>query len=135
MTSLFDVLGGVLYGVLLAEALPELLAARYAMYARRGTPLLNSVNTGQRIESAAFKSRWFGDEQHYFSDIVDNYASYATKFELKGGDGVTRQLYQIHGSHLGKDGVFEWIVEGAGVTHRRFIKGGVVNGIPNQIVK
>lgn len=75
------------------------------------------------------------DAQHFFSNIVDNYASQATKFGLKGGDGVTRNLYQIHGSLRGQSGIFEWIVDGANVMHRRFIPGGVVNGIPNQIVR
>ncbi|SDG66074.1 hypothetical protein SAMN05421825_3784 [Epilithonimonas hungarica] len=50
--------------------------------------------------------------------------------------GITRNLYQIGGSLRGQDGVFEWIVDhGVGVTHRRFIPSGVVNGIPNQIVR
>lgn len=103
--------------------------------AKEGKPILNAVNTGQRTGSAAYKSLNVDDAQHFFSNIVDNYASQATKFSLKGGDGVTRNLYQIHGSLRGQSGVFEWIVDGANVTHRRFIPGGAVNGIPNQIVR
>lgn len=100
-----------------------------------GTEILNAVNTGKRTGSAAYKSVNVDDAQHFFSDIVDNYASDATKFSLKGGDGVVRDLYQIEGALREKSGVFEWIVDGANVTHRRFISGGIVNGIPNQIVK
>ncbi len=100
-----------------------------------GKPILNSVNTGRRTGSAAYKSLNAIDEQHYFSKIVDNYASYADKFILKGGDGIKRNLYQIGGSLRGEAGVFEWLVESAEVVHRRFIPGGKVNGIINQIVK
>jgi hypothetical protein len=103
--------------------------------AKGGKPNLNAVNTGQRTGSAAYKSLNVDDAQHFFSNIVDNYASQATKFSLKGGDGVVRDLYQIHGSLRGHPGVFEWIVERENVIHRRFIPGGLVNGIPNQIVQ
>ncbi|MEL7249611.1 MAG: RHS repeat-associated core domain-containing protein, partial [Bacteroidota bacterium] len=102
---------------------------------RRTGPILNPVNTGKRAGSAAYKSLNAGDSQHFFSNIVDNYASYAAKFPLRSGDGVARNLYQIRGSLRGKDGIFEWIVEGSKVTHRRFIPKGSINGIPNQIVR
>ncbi len=97
--------------------------------------ITNPVTEGTRTGSAAYKSLNVLDEQHFFSDLVDNYVEYATKFELKGGDGVVRDLYQLEGSLRGQNGIFEWIVDGTDVTHRRFIKGGVINGIPNQIVK
>jgi hypothetical protein len=103
--------------------------------AKGGKPNLNAVNTGQITGSAAYKSLNVDDAQHFFSNIADNYASQATKFSLKGGDGVVRDLYQIHGSLRGQPGVFEWIVEMENVIHRRFIPGGLVNGIPNQIVQ
>jgi len=66
-----------------------------------------------------------------FSNSVDNYVNYAEKFTLKGGDDIIRDLYQIEGSLRGKVGIFEWIVEGTNVIHRRFIK----KGIPNQRAK
>lgn len=66
--------------------------------AKGGTEILNAVNTGKRTGSAAYKSVNVDDAQHFFSDIVDNYASHATKFSLKGGDGVVRDLYQIEGA-------------------------------------
>lgn len=45
------------------------------------------------------------------------------------------ELRQIEGSNNGVGGVFEWIVDEGNVTHRRFIPGGQVTGLPNQIPK
>ena len=98
-------------------------------------PNINEVNSSQRIGSASYKSLDVNDAQNFFSDIIDNYASQATKFSIKGGDGIVRNLYQIKGSLSSRIGIFEWIVDGSNVTHRRFIPNGVINGIPNQIVK
>lgn len=65
---------------------------------------------------------------HGFPDIVDNYASSATKFPLSNGSS----LYQASGSYNGVAGRFEWIVDPklGGVTHRMFVPNGTVNGIP-----
>ena len=65
------------------------------------------------------------DAHHAFSNIVDNYAGYATKSDINNGT-----LYQLLGSLNGKDGRFEWIVENEQVTHRMFVEGGGINGIP-----
>ena len=90
-----------------------------------------------------------------WNDIIDNYAKYAYEFDIVGGDGVKRKLYQISGGQksyqykfvfdkkqgfnmverntVNQNGVFEWIVDSTdGVTHRRFIPNGTINGIPNQ---
>ncbi len=80
------------------------------------------------------------DGQHGFNDIIDNYAGYAAKFDIptKGPGGKvvrTSELRQITGSNNGRDGVFEWIIDQGNVTHRRFIPGGTVTGLPNQIPK
>lgn len=57
-------------------------------------------------------------------------------FELVGGDGVKRTLLQTKAEYNGKSGIFEYIFQsGKGVTHQRFIEGGVINGAPNQRVK
>lgn len=68
---------------------------------------------------------------------MDNNIQNATKFTIRGGDGIYRSLYQIQGQKLIKgnmvDGIFEWIVESGGnVTHRTFISGGKITGLPNQ---
>ncbi|MEO3943964.1 RHS repeat-associated core domain-containing protein [Gorillibacterium sp. CAU 1737] len=92
-------------------------------------PVLDSVRTGSALKL---------DAQHAFNNIIDNYASSAQKFNLVGGDKVTRELYQIEGSFNGKKGVFEWIVDPdplKGVTHRRFIGDVGVTGKPNAIPK
>lgn len=65
------------------------------------------------------------DAYHVFSDIVDNYAGYATKNSISNGT-----LYQLEGSLNGVAGRFEWIVQNQAVTHRMFVKGGALNGIP-----
>ena len=65
-------------------------------------------------------------QAHGFTDIVDNYAGYATKFSLNNG----ANLYQVEGSLNGISGRFEWIVDDGNVTHRMFVQGGTVNGVP-----
>jgi hypothetical protein len=65
---------------------------------------------------------------HGFPNIVDNYAGVANTFGLRNG----ATLYQVEGSLNGVGGRFEWIVDPnmGGVTHRMFVPGGTVNGIP-----
>jgi len=62
----------------------------------------------------------------------------AQRFVIRGGDGVQRSLFQLPGRVNNREGVFEWIVQGSGgsrtVTHQRFIPGGTVTGLPNQVV-
>ncbi|MCY9775536.1 hypothetical protein M5W62_21660, partial [Paenibacillus larvae] len=95
----------------------------------KGIEINNSVLDNVRIGSALKK-----DAQHAFNEIIDNYAGHAKSFDIVGGDGVKRNLYQIEGSLNGKEGVFEWIIDPdprKGVTHRRFIEGVGVTGKPN----
>jgi hypothetical protein len=77
------------------------------------------------------------DPDHAFPDLVDDFAVDAQKFRIptKGPGGVVvreSDLYQLEGSWRGKPGVFEWIVDQGQVTHRRYILGGKVTGLPNQ---
>jgi len=83
--------------------------------------------------SAAIKSRDALDNNHYFSDIIDNNTNSAAKWSIRGGDGVYRSLYQIKGTLRGAPGIFEWMVETNGIlTHRVFIPNGKITGIPNK---
>ena len=66
------------------------------------------------------------DPYHAFSNIVDNFASGSTATNLKNG----AMLHQIEGSLNGVVGRFEWIAHGENVTHRMFVPGGILNGIP-----
>lgn len=65
---------------------------------------------------------------HGFPDIVDNYAGSSTPFQLGNGSA----LYQLPGGLNGATGRFEWIVDPklGGTTHRMFVPGGTINGIP-----
>ena len=65
------------------------------------------------------------DPYHNFPDIVDNYAGYATQSPISNGT-----LYQLQGSLNGVIGRFEWIIQDQQVTHRLFVEGGGINGIP-----
>jgi toxin YxiD len=110
-------------------------------------PVLDNTRSGSALKKP--------DGQHGFNDIIDNYTPHAKEFEIAGGDGVKRNLYQIEGGMkyydykdvynkdlritervtIVKDqnGIFEWIVDPTkGVTHRRFIPNGQITGSPNQ---
>ncbi|WP_072034242.1 hemagglutinin repeat-containing protein [Pectobacterium fontis] len=69
-------------------------------------------------------------KSHGFSDIVDNYADSAVKTPLNNG----ATLYQLEGSLNGVPGRFEWILDPklGGVSHRMFVSGGTVNGVPSK---
>lgn len=105
----------------------------------------DAVDVTRRIDNSVLGKPRIGsanktDPTHRFNDIIDNYAGYASKFDIPtkgpGGEVVrTSELRQIEGSLNGKDGVFEWIIDQGNVTHRRFIPGGKVTGFPNQIPK
>ena len=65
------------------------------------------------------------DSYHNFNNIIDNYAGLATKTEINNGT-----LYQLEGMLNGVEGRFEWIIQGENVTHRMFVPGGKINGLP-----
>ncbi len=110
-------------------------------------PVLDNTRSGSALKDP--------DGQHGFNDIIDNYTPHAKEFEIIGGDGASRNLYQIEGGMKYYDykdsynknlrineristvkdqnGIFEWIVDpNTGVTHRRFIPNGQITGTPNQ---
>nr|WP_052170719.1 RHS repeat-associated core domain-containing protein [Massilia sp. JS1662] len=84
----------------------------------------------ERLKSGPFAIQEFPSvaRAHGFPDVVDNYAGGATGFPLRNG----ATLYQVDGGFNGAAGRFEWIVDPnlGGVTHRMFVPGGTINGIP-----
>jgi hypothetical protein len=82
--------------------------------------------------SAGWKGLNVEDLNHHFSNIVDNNMANAAQFSIKGGDGITRSLYQVEGALRGKSGIFEWLVDSGKLTHRVFIPNGKITGIPNK---
>ncbi len=65
------------------------------------------------------------DPFHAFPNVVDNFASGARPAALPNA-----ALYQMEGSLNGVNGRFEWIIQGGKVTHRLFVPGGTLNGVP-----
>ncbi len=89
---------------------------------RKGVHVTNDILEVPRTGSALKL-----DDHHAFNDIVDNYAGEASKFSIDNGT-----LYQIEGSLNGVHGRFEWIIQDGAVTHRMFVKGGTVTGVPTK---
>ena len=58
--------------------------------------------------------------------MVDNFAGGGVTTTLNSGANLT----QLLGSLNKVAGRFEWIVSGGNVTHRLFVAGGTLNGIP-----
>ena len=94
--------------------------------------VVNNIRSGTALSKSQPGPKL--DKYHGFNDVIDNYASYAKKFNYKNNDGTYLNLYQIEGSLSGKDGIFEWLVSPdpqKGVVHRLFIENGKVTGKPN----
>ena len=62
-------------------------------------------------------------DYHSFPEAVEGFGDMGKVSSIVGGDGVTRTLVEIEGSFMGKDGVFQYIIEPDGVTcnHRLFV--------------
>ena len=52
----------------------------------------------------------------------------AARFSLGG----RAKLFQLEGDLNGVTGRFEWVVDSGNVTHRMFVRGGTINGVPIQ---
>ena len=126
-----DVIAPALSGTIGVDKLPSFFSIKSKIESGKviveiHNPVLDSPRTGSALKE---------DMQHAFNDFVDNYAGQAKKFKIVGGDGRTRDLYQIDGSLIGKKGIFEWIVDSIiGVTHCRFIEGVEITGKFNRSV-
>jgi len=100
---------------------------------RTGSGLKNDVPRSKQLGHSNYgrpSVREFGPvaKGHGFPDIIDNYADAAKQFDLR--DGAV--LYQIEGSLNGVPGRFEWIIENGNVTHRQFLHGKKITGVPSK---
>ncbi len=133
--------GGLSYGTLLDDALAEgralgeLRATAGANSALQAERLKASLSAQELVGAPRVGSALKSDPLHRAgSFVVDDVAQGGRVFPLRGGDGVQRTLTQVEGAVNGRRGVFEWIVDPAGaVTHQRFIPGGRITGLPNQV--
>ena len=85
------------------------------------TTLVSNEITSLPLTGSALKT----DLHHCFPIGIDYMAQDAVKFSIPNGT-----LYQIEGSINKVSGRYEWIVQGNSITHRMFVKGGSINGIP-----
>ena len=62
------------------------------------------------------------DQYHNFPEMVDNYAGSGSKSIRIGADGLEYHWFEVPGGYLGKNGVFEWILDPKNdvITHRFF---------------
>ncbi|MDE6761316.1 MAG: RHS repeat-associated core domain-containing protein, partial [Lachnospiraceae bacterium] len=80
-------------------------------------PLKNIVYTDK------VKNQMDLGDYHSFPESVDEFGGNGKITSIVGGDNVPRTLIEISGSYMGKEGVFQYIIEPDGITcnHRLFV--------------
>ncbi len=80
-------------------------------------PLKNIVYTDK------VKNQMDLGDYHSFPESVDEFGGNGKITSIVGGDNVPRTLIEIPGSYMGKEGVFQYIIEPDGITcnHRLFV--------------
>ena len=92
----------------------------------------DKIVNGERIGTA---SRKLDPGHRSASFLTEAELSQGQTFINKGYDGIERTLLQVEGELNGSNGIFEYIITPEGqISHQRFIKGGIINGAPNQTV-
>ena len=85
---------------------------------------INSENPLEDIEyTDKVKSQMDLGDYHSFPDSVNAFGNAGKLTTIVGGDNITRIKIEIAGSYMGKDGVFQYIIEPDGVTcnHHLFV--------------
>jgi len=62
-------------------------------------------------------------DYHSFPESADAFGVQGVVTPIRGGDGIIRTKIEIPGSYMGKQGVFQYIIDTDGVTcnHRLFV--------------
>jgi hypothetical protein len=106
----------------LAEAGAEVLTQYYSFEIFFGG-IKGTINPLENIKyTDKVKAQMKQGDYHSFSKSVDGFGADGRVTKITGGDKVVRTKVEIPGSYMGKEGVFEYIIEPDGVTcnHRLF---------------
>ena len=86
----------------------------------------STISAGDFFKGTAYtdkvKQQASSEDFHSFPESVDSHANEGIVSVITGGDGVERLRFDISGSYLGKEVVFEYIREPNGsIKHRLFV--------------
>ncbi|MDY6013158.1 MAG: hypothetical protein SPJ33_09665, partial [Clostridium sp.] len=79
---------------------------------------LSNIKYTEKVKKQATQA-----DYHGFPESVDGFGACGKITNITGGDGIVRKQIEIPGSYMGKEGVFQYIIEADGVScnHRLFV--------------